>query len=336
MKGEMNDMKKKRIAIFVGILFFGIIVGTSSLGAEQRFLTLTSSPVGGDWYILGGALAEVIKKEIPSLAVTVTTGGGVANPSKLNSGKADIGFTTHSTFHEALQGTGPYKKKGRQSKVMGMLYLANIYTNLFLVRENNPVNSIEEIKDKKIPIKLVVAVKGSASSVSPERMLNEYGITFDDIRSWGGRINFVSYSEAASLIKDGHADGYCGPFTSAILELTVSRRMKLLPAKESVVDVLKSNFKYGKAVIPEGHWYFVKKDTPTTTYEMMIAVRKDLPEDLVYKITKAICAHPDSVRGVSRTYKKFSCEPSYQANRITGGPIHPGALRFYKEKGISK
>ena len=103
--------------------------------------------------------------------------------------------------------------------------------SIFLVREENPIASIEEIKEKKIPIRLLTAPRASSPSVAAERMLAEYGITLEDIRSWGGKVSYVSYAEASSLIKDGHADAWCGPMSPAVVELTVSRKMKMLPIK---------------------------------------------------------------------------------------------------------
>jgi len=323
-------MKGKRIGIFAGCLFLVLVLGITPTWAKGKFLTITSGPMGGGWYILGGTLSELIKNEIPDIKVTVTTGGSLANLTKVNQEKADIGLTMDRLFYEARKGIGAYKDQKPYEKIVGMAYLADIYMSLFLVREDSPISSIQEIKEKKIPIRLLTSPKASSPALATERMLNEYGITFDDIRSWGGKVNFVSYAEASSLIKDGHADAWCGPMVSSIVELTVSRRMKLLPIKESVLNALQEDFKYGKAVIPQNTWYFIKKDTPIMCEAVILVVRKEIPEGIVYKITKSICTHPDHIRGVSRTYRVFSPE---KASRITGGPIHPGALRYYKEHG---
>ena len=237
-------MKGKRVAILVGSLFLVLILSITPAWAELKFLTISSGPIGGSWYIFGGTLSDLIKNELPDIKVTVTTGGSLSNPSKVNQGKADVGFTMDRLFYEARNGIGAFKGKGSHEKLTALAFLTNIYMSVFLVRENSPINSIQEIKDKKIPIRILTSPRASSPSVAAEKMLGEYGISFDDIRSWGGKVNFVSYAEASSLIKDGHADAWCGPTTSpAIIELTIARKMKLLPIKESVLNSLKEKFK---------------------------------------------------------------------------------------------
>lgn len=327
-------MKIMKTAIFVGLMLLGIVIAVTPAMAQMKFLTISSGPVGGSWYIFGGTLSDLIKNEFPAVKVTVTTGGSLSNPGKVSDGKADVGFTMDRLFYEARNGIGAFKGKKPHKNLMALAFLADIYMSVFLIKEDSPINSIQEIKEKKLPIRILTSPRASSPSVAAEKMLGAYGISIDDIRSWGGKVNFVSYAEASALIKDGHADAWCGPVTSpAIIELTIARKMKLLPIKESVLNALKDKYKYGKAVIPKGTWYFVKKDTPIMTESIIIFVRKDLPENMAYTITKSIATHPDRIRGVSRTYTHFTPQKMYQ---VSGGPLHPGALRYYRERGDIK
>jgi len=326
-------MGKAKVFVTTGFVFLALVLSGIPAFSGVKFITITSGPIGGEWYILGGSLAELVKEEIPNVKVTATTGGGLSNPTKVNTGKADIGLTQDRLLYEAREGIGGFKDQGPHENIMGMVYLADIWMSVFLVREDYPVNSIDEIKEKRVPIRIVTAPRASTPSLAAERMFAEYGITFDDIRSWGGKVNFVSYSEGASLIKDGHADAYCGPIMPAIVDLAFSKKIKMLPVKESVLDALRKKFKYGKGVIPKDSYYFVKEDTPVMTESPIFIVRKDLPDDIVYRITKAICNNPDRIRKSGRTYRSFSPENAW---RIFGGPIHPGALRYYREQGWIK
>lgn len=325
-------MTRRTIAVVASCMLL-LAAMAAPAAASVKFITVSTGPVGGEWYIMGGILAELIKDVLPGVKVTVTTGGAVANLTAVARAKSDIATTQDQLLFEARQGKGLFADQGSHANVMGLAYLADIYMSVFLVREDMAISSIDDIRDKKIPVKILTAPAGSSPSVAAERMLAEYGITPETLKSWGGSINYVSYSEASSLIRDGHADAYCGPIMPAIVELTVSRKMKMLPVKASVLDALTAEYKYGRAVIPKGAYYFVKQDTPVMAESPILIVREDLPEDVVYAITKAICTNPGRIRESGQTYAQFAPE---NAPRIAGGPIHPGALRYYREQGWIK
>lgn len=327
----MRVKKLVVMGVLIGVLAI-TLVASPALSAK-KFITIASGPVGGEWYILGGILGEIVKEIAPGSKVMVRTGGSLSNLSTVNMGKADIGITQDRLFYEARNGIGAFKGRKLFKNVEGLCYLADIYMGVFLVRADFPINSIDEIKEKKIAIRLVTAPKASSPSKATERVLEAYGIKPEDLKAWGGSISYVSYSEASSLIKDGHADAYCGPILPAIVELSTVRKLKLLPLKKSVIDYLVKKYKYGRAVIPKGAYYFVKQDTETITESPIIIVNKKLSEDFVYKLTKAICTQPDRIRRSGKTYRNFDPE---KAPNIHGGPIHPGALRYYKECGWIK
>jgi len=324
-------MRRKNVIALFYLLVLFFILGTASLNAETKFIQISSGPVGGTYYILGGALADLLKDTVQGVKFTVTTGGSLANISKIEAGKAEIGFTMNRLAYEAANGIGEYEGKGKHLKVMGLTYLNEIYMSLFLLPEEFPISSIKEIKDKKIKIRILTSPRASSPSVAAERLLGAYGITFKDIEDWGGKVNFVSYSEAANLLKDGHADVWLGPMVPPILEWTVSKKVKILPAAGSILEKIKQEYKYGIDTIPSGYWEFIKEPVPTMTESILIAVSKELSDDVVYKIAKTISTHPDTVRKVHRTYEFY--DPQRACN-ITGVPMHPGAVKYYKEAGI--
>jgi uncharacterized protein len=301
--------------------------------AEVKSFTITSGPMGGDWYSIGGACGEMAKQAFPGAIVTVTTGGALANVAKVNAGKADLGLTMAKLYGEALTSTGTYKGKPKMENLRGIAFLAYIPMSYFLVKADNPITSIEEIKEKKMPIRILTSKKGSSPSLAAELMLAEYGITFDDIKKWGGSVSFVSYAEASNLIKDGHADAWVGPMVSAIVELTTTTKMKMLPIKPEYLNDLKNKHKYVKIMLPKGKYYFVTKDTPHMAEAVIMVTQKKLGDDEVYTFTKALMENADRIRSIHKTYSGF--DPA-NAWKDIGGPLHPGAEKYYKEKGYMK
>lgn len=323
----------KRVRIGIALCLVEMLCAATPLAAgEKVFLTIASGPTGGDWYTMGGTIGELAKTAIPGATVTVTTGGAVGNLSMVDGGKADVGLSMASLYSEALAGSGEFQGKPKEN-VRAMAYLANIFMSFFLVAEESPIRSIEEIRDKKVPIRLLTSSKASSPAVAAERMLLEYGIKLDDIAKWGGKVSYVSYAEASNLIKDGHADAWVGPMVSGIVELTTTKKMRLLPIQPAILDKLQEKYQYVKADLTKGAYYFVGSDTPHMAESVILIARKGLADDAVYRLIKAISESPDQIRRVSKTYQTYT--PA-QAWKNVGGPLHPGAERFYREASYMK
>lgn len=324
-----------KISIFFLILLVlvisGILCGNFAAEiSEPVKLTISAGPVGGGWYIVGGTIAEIIKGSIPGSEITVMTGGGIGNPTRVNEGKADIGFTQGGIYYAALNGLEPYENK--HTNIQGMIFLANLPMAWLIVDEDSPINSIEEIKEKRFPIKLGTTTLLSTPELASRRILAEYGITYDDIKSWGGKVTFGSYADIGNLIKDGHLNAYMGAVSSvpAMEELIITHKMKLLSVKEEAIDAAVEKYGYSKAVVPEGTFYFVSQDLPFLVEQMILVVRADLSDDIVYAVTKAICENADAIRQAVAFYKVF--DPA-KACYISGGPLHLGAEKYFKDSG---
>lgn len=327
-------MNRRKCAFVRIVALIWVTLWASAGFAQGKLsLTVTSGPIGGDWYSMGGAIGEIIKETFPGAIVTVTTGGALENISKIHAQKADIGFSMAKLYYEALRGIGAYEGKGKQEEIRAAAFLANIPMSFFLVKEENPLRSIDEIKAKKVPLRILTSRKGSSPALAAELMLEEHGFSFEDIKKWGGSVGYVSYAEASSLIKDGHADAYIGPMVSAIVELTTLTKMKMLPIREDVLDRLQQKHQYVKIRLPKQIHYFVKEETPHMAESVILIVRKGLDDDVVYRLVKAIAEQPDRIRRIHQTYKDFDPKTAW---KDLGGPLHPGAERFYKEKGYLK
>ena len=140
-------IKKRFVEVFLLPLILLISFGSLATAGVKSF-TITSGPMGGDWYSIGGASGEMAKQAFPDAIVTVTTGGSLSNIAKVNVGKADLGLTMGKLYGEALAGTGAYAGKAKMENLRAIAFLANIPMSFFLVKEKSALNSIEEIKKK--------------------------------------------------------------------------------------------------------------------------------------------------------------------------------------------
>ena len=284
---------------------------------DNERLTFVAGPVGGDWYSLGGSIGEIVKRTVPGVQVTVTTGGGISNGPMIEKGKADMGLSQAMLYHAQENGLEPYASLPKAKNLSAIGYVGYVLQAYFLVKDDSPLKSIEH----------------ATPELAVRRLLAEYGVTYEDIESWGGKISFVGFAEAEGMISDGHCDVYVGPVLGAIVQMVTTNKMRLLPWKESVIDEVCRKYAYDKQLLPKGKYNFVEKDTPCMAESNIILVRKDMPEELVYNITRAICENADTIRASGPTYTGFNAEHMVQN---VGGAFHPGAERYFREQGWIK
>ena len=323
----------KRVLLALACLVPMLLSAPQVQAKDPERLTFVSGPVGGDWYSLGGSIGEIVKRSIPGVQVTVTTGGGISNGPMIEKGKADIGLSQAMLYHAQTNKLEPYEKLPAAKNLAAIGYVGYVLQAYFLVRDDSPLKSIEQMIKEKYPVRMVLTTRSATPELAVRRLLAESGVTYKDIESWGGKISFVGFAEAEGMISDGHCDVYVGPVLGAIVQMVTTNKMRLLPWKESVIDTVCNKYAYDKQMLPKGKYNFVEKDTPCMAESNIILVRADMSDDLVYNITRAICEHADTIRASGPTYVGF--DPRNLVKNV-GGKLHPGAERYYREQGWIK
>jgi TRAP transporter TAXI family solute receptor len=294
-----------------------------ALPAAAQQVTMMTGPQGGSWVPLGGALKNMWEKAVPGLQIQATPGAGIANVRGVDEGKAQIGFANSSTTVDGLAGRKPYPKK-----VTKVCQVANLYPQYFQVAvlSDANINSIADMKGKS----LVTQPKGNTAEVLTETVLKLNGLSYQSL----SKANFHSYTDGVALMKDGHAQvmtlGTTAP-ASAVMDLASARDIKLLPVDDKTMAALKKqNAGYNKLTIKAGTYPKQDKDVGVIGYSTHIVAACDLPEDTVYKMTKAMAQNVDTMAAVVKPIAGLT--PKDMAIDI-GVPLHKGAAKFYKEVG---
>ena len=305
----------------VGVAVAGALAVALPAAAQQ--VTLMTGPQGGSWIPLGGALKNMWEQAIPGLQVQATPGAGIANVRGVDEGKAHIGFANSSTTVDGLEGRKPYPKK-----VTKVCQVANLYPQYFQVvaLKDANVKSYGDLKGKS----LVTQPKGNTAEILTATVLQMNGLTYESL----SKANFQSYTDGVALMKDGHAQvftlGTTAP-ASAVMDLAASRDINLVPVDDKTMATLKKeNPGYNKLVIKAGTYPKQDKDVPVIGYSTHIVAACDLPEDVVYKMTKAMAQNVDTLAAVVKPIAGLT--PKDMAVDI-GVPFHKGAAKFYKEVG---
>jgi len=310
-------MKAARIASALGLAVATALAAPA--GAQQ--ITLMTGPQGGVWVPLGGQLKSMWEKAIPGMSVTAIPGAGIANVRGVDEGKAQAGFGNSSTTVDGLAGEAPYPKK-----VTKVCQMANLYPQYFQVvaLADARINSFADFKGKSV----VTQPKGNTAELLTNMVLGMNGLNYQAL----SKINFQSYTDAVSMMKDGHAQVFTLGTTipaSSVMDLASARDIKLVPVDDKTMNELRrKNPGYQRLVVKAGTYPKQTSDVPMIGYSAHLVVSCDLPEQTVYTMTKAVAANMETMATVNKAMAGVT--PKDMAADI-GVPFHPGAAKFYRE-----
>jgi TRAP transporter TAXI family solute receptor len=294
------------------------------VAAIAQQVTLMTGPQGGVWVPLGGSLKGMWEKAIPGLSVQMQPGAGIANVRGIDEGKAQIGFANTITTVDGLAGRPPYPQK-----VTKVCQVANLYPQYYqmVVPVDSKINSVADLKGKA----MVTQPKGNSSEIINVHMLQVHGMNYQSL----SKVNFLgSYTDAVSLMKDGHAQVFTLGTTvpaSSVMDLASARDIKLLGVDDKILaEMKKINPGYSKLTIKAGTYPKMDKDVDVIGYATHIIAACDLPEDTVYKMTKAMAANVADMAASNKSIGGLT--PKIMAEDV-GIPLHKGAAKFYKEVG---
>ena len=307
---------------FAGLV--GTVAAVLAFPAIAQQVTFMTGPQGGSWIPLGGALKNVWETAIPGLQIQQTPGAGIANVRGVDEGKAQIGFANSATTVDGVEGRPPYPKKTTK-----VCQVANLYPQHFQVvaLKDAKVKSFADMKGKAV----VTQAKGNTGELLTEAVLKLNGMNYQSL----GKINFqAAYTDAVAMMKDGHVQvftlGTTAP-ASAVMDLASARDIELVPVDDRTMgELAKQNPGYHKIVIKAGTYPKQDRDVPVIGYSTHIVAACDLPEDTVYRMTKAMAANVGTMAAVVKSIEGLT--PKDMAVDI-GVPFHAGAAKYYKEVG---
>jgi TRAP transporter TAXI family solute receptor len=310
-------MKAFRIASALGIVCAAALA-TPALAQQLKMMT---GPQGGVWYPLGGAIQGIIEKNIPGASMQVLPGAGISNVLGVQTGKADLGFGNGVSSVDGANGVEPFKQKTANVCQVATLYFQYFHA---VALADAGIKTVGDAKGKA----LTTQQKGNTGEQMTRDVLKVYGLDYGKM----SKVNFGSYNDSVAQLKDGHAQLF-GLITtvpaSAVMDLASAREIRVLEIPDDKFQALqKINKGYDKRIIKAGSYPKQDKDVNTIgTWTHLIASCK-LPEDVVYKITKALATNVETLGNVVSAVKGLTVKD--MATDI-GVPYHPGALKYYKE-----
>ncbi len=296
--------------------------GTSDVEGK-KFLNIGTGGTAGTYYPIGGAIAEVLNKEIPGMSASAqSTGASVANINMLGDGEIDLATVQNDIAYYAAHGTEMFKDK----KVDGLQGIASLYpeTCQFVTLKSSGIKSLAELKGKRVAVGAV----GSGVEANVRQILAAYGVTYNDIDA-----QYLSFAEGASALKDGNVDVAvltAGYPTASVQDIASQNPVRLLPVEEKIADDLIAEYPfYTKTVIPAGTYAGFNEDIPSVSVMAMLVAGPTVNADLGYSITKAIFGNLDRLQAAHAVGKQITKDTAKAGMSL---PMNAGAERYFDGK----
>lgn len=325
---------KKSFWVFAAVCSF-MVFAVLPLQAQQVTLTWTAGGAGGGWYSIAGGIATIVKEADPDIVIKVVPGGGLQNPAVVASKGAEIGWGLPFLNAAAYKGMAPFEKPLGDLRALAGGMSMNYFH--FYVDAESPLETMDEIFGQKKKVRLAISQAGSSDTWVLERVLDSYKTSIPDLEKAGFTFLRGNYAFQANQFKDRNADGV---FTflaipgAAVTEASVGRKLKLIDFSQSSLKHLQQ-FGITQGKIPVGTYEKAAntKDVVTAVAGSVITVHKDMSDALAYRLTKAFNDNYEKVRKVHSSMETYEIKDGPTG---CGVPLHPGAIKYYKEKGILK
>jgi TRAP transporter TAXI family solute receptor len=320
-------MKKLHTKIgLLGILILCsvfIIAGFAS--ARTQFVSIGTGGTGGIYYPYGGGVAEIWTKYVKDVrAVAEVTGASVENVKLAHKGETVIGEVMGDVAVAGYDGLSKFK--GKKHNILSM---AIMYPNLLQVvtLKKSGITNIEQVKGRKISS----GSPGSGTNFMAETVFKALGIPLDSYND-----SRLSFTESANALRDGTIEvgvWSVGPGTSSILDLATTHDIHIINfTPEQQQKILAANKEYSAVDLAGGVYRGVDKAVPTIGVWNVMICQKSLDANLVYSLVKALYEHQDYLLKIHPSASYTTAENAVKYSPI---PLHPGTIKYLKEKGVA-
>lgn len=293
--------------------------------ARTTFISIGTGGTGGIYYPYGGGVAEIWSKKVEGVkAVAEVTGASVENVKLAHKGETVVGEVMGDVAVAGFEGLSKFK--GKKHDILSM---AIMYPNLLQVvtLKKSGITNIEQVKGRNISS----GSPGSGTNFMAETVLKALGIPLDSVKD-----SRLSFTETANALRDGTIEvGFwsVGPGTSSILDLATTHDIHIISfTPEQGEKILAANATYSMVDLAGGVYKGVDSPTPTIGVWNVMICQASLETDMVYNLVKALYENNDYLLKIHPSASYTTPENAVKYSPI---PLHPGTVKYLKEKGVS-
>lgn len=305
----------------------GAALAVATLAAPVRaadFINVLTGGTSGVYYPLGVALTKIYAEAIPDSRPTAqATKASVENLNLLQAGKGEVAFTLGDSYALAVAGDA---EAGFKAPLDKLRTIAAIYPNFIQIvaSKESGIKTLADLKGKRIS----VGAPKSGTELNARAILGAAGLTYDDF----AKVEYLPFAESVELMKNRQLDATlqsAGLGVASIRDLASAVPITVVEVPGAVVE--KVGAPYVAVTIPAGTYTGQDADVATAGVVNFLVTRSDLSDDLVYGMTKGMFDHLPDMVAAHAAAKAISLDGAAKASPA---PLHPGAARYYKEKGV--
>ena len=298
---------------------------------SKEFITVLTGPTSGIYFPIGGAFSKVVG-EMGYKTSATATGATAENINAILTGKGEMAIAMSDSVIQAVEAFGAYQGKPKAENLRAMMGLWPNVCQIVTTKDSG-ITKFSDLKGKRVG----VGAPNSGVELNARMMFEAHGMTYKD-----AKVDYLSYGEAIDQIKNGQCDVAfvtSGLGNATIKELGTAKEIVFVPVEGEALKKLTAKYPfYVEWKIPK-ETYGTKVDTTTAAVMNIMLVSKNLSDDVVYDLLTGIYSQKGlETIGASHATAKREIKPETALRGIKGTSVklHPGAEKYYKEKGMRK
>lgn len=319
----MRMIRQLAAALGIGA---ALVAGTAAAQSTQ-FVNVLTGGQSGVYYPVGVALSQIYAKEIPNARSTAqVTRASAENLNLLQSGRGEVAFTLADALSDAWKGNEEAGFKQKLDKLRGVSGLYNNYIQI-VANADSGIRTLADLKGKRVS----VGAARSGTELNAREILTAAGLSYSDL----AKVEYLPFGESVELMKNRQLDATlqsAGMGVASIRDLATAIKIVVVPVPADVVAKV-GDPAYQPAVIPANTYIGQTADVPTAAIPNFLVTHAGVPEDVVYRMTKAMYDNLDTLYAAHNAARAIKRENALKGMPV---PLHPGAERYYREVGLLK
>ena len=318
-------MKMKKVLV-IALAAVTVIASASMAFAAKNYVSIATGGTSGTYFPIGGAIAQAVTKGSDIQATAESSNASVANINLIAKGEMEVAFVQNDIAAWAYEGKLMFKSPMKNVRTVAALYPEHIQ---LIVDSKSGIKKIGDLKGKRVG----VGAPGSGTEGDAQAIFGEAGIKYGDMK-----VDFLDFGATTNRFKDNQIDAgivVAGYPTASVMDLALTKDIEMLDFdKEFLTKLSKAHPYFVASVIPANTYSKITKDINTPAVMAILVTHDKVSDDVIYNFTKAMFANIGVIHAAHAKGKEINLETAL--NGLGSVPLHPGAAKFYKEKGMIK
>lgn len=319
----MKALKKIGLALSLG----AALVSSAALAQQQQFVNVLTGGQSGVYYPLGVALSQIYAKTIPNVRSTAqVTRASAENMNLLEAGRGELALALADSVSDAYKGNAEAGFTKPLTKLRGLSATYNNYIQI-VANADSGIKTLADLKGKRIS----VGAAKSGTELNARAIFKAAGLSYSDM----AKIEYLPFGESVELMKNRQLDATlqsAGLGVASIRDLATSVKIVVISVPADVVARV-GDAAYQPSFIPANTYAGQTVDIPTAAIPNFLVTHSGVSEELAYQMTKSLYDNIETMYAAHNAAKVMKRENAVRGMPV---PVHPGAIRYYKEVGVMK